>query len=60
MREAIEIHGVSKGVWLGTRRLAKCHPFHEGGLDPVPQPNPTPSAAVPLMRPSARHIENEY
>jgi hypothetical protein len=36
-REAVEIHGVSRGLWLGLKRLGRCHPFHEGGMDPVPQ-----------------------
>jgi putative membrane protein insertion efficiency factor len=35
MKLAIEKHGVVKGVGLGLRRLARCHPFHQGGFDPV-------------------------
>jgi hypothetical protein len=36
MRQAVEIHGAGKGVWLGLKRLGRCHPFHAGGSDPVP------------------------
>jgi uncharacterized protein len=35
MKDAIEKHGVLKGVGLGLRRLSRCHPFHQGGFDPV-------------------------
>lgn len=34
--EAIRTHGAVKGSYLAMRRLSKCHPWHEGGEDPVP------------------------
>jgi len=34
--EAVQVHGATRGSWLAVRRLSRCHPFHAGGLDPVP------------------------
>ena len=36
MKEAVLIHGVRRGVWLGIRRLSRCLPFGRHGFDPVP------------------------
>lgn len=42
--EAIEVHGPAKGSWLAVKRICRCHPFHPGGVDPVP---PSSKAAAP-------------
>jgi putative membrane protein insertion efficiency factor len=36
MYQAVGKYGLSRGIFLGLKRLLKCHPFHAGGLDPVP------------------------
>jgi putative membrane protein insertion efficiency factor len=36
MMEALQEHGSAVGLYLGIKRLLKCHPFHPGGFDPVP------------------------
>ncbi len=35
--EAVSIHGPRKGAWLAVKRIARCHPWHAGGHDPVPR-----------------------
>jgi len=37
--DALKQHGMVSGLWLGLRRICKCHPFHPGGYDPVPDRN---------------------
>ncbi len=35
--EAIQTYGTMKGMYLVVKRISKCHPFHAGGYDPVPE-----------------------
>lgn len=35
--EALHLHGSARGGWLALKRIVKCHPWHAGGIDPVPE-----------------------
>ena len=39
--EAFKLHGLARGTLLTLNRIRKCHPWHEGGCDPVPKNSPT-------------------
>ncbi|PID33803.1 MAG: membrane protein insertion efficiency factor YidD [Thiotrichales bacterium] len=45
--QAISKHGAIKGTWLGLKRIGKCHPWNEGGYDPVPEPDKKQSPQKP-------------
>lgn len=47
--QALEMHGVSKGLWLTTKRLSRCHPWGGSGFDPVPT-NEKPSKDDQVIR----------
>jgi putative membrane protein insertion efficiency factor len=42
MLEALRVHGPLRGLWLGLRRIGRCHPWGGHGVDPVPPPRSKP------------------
>jgi len=47
--EAVQVHGAMRGSWLAGRRVCRCHPWAEGGVDHVPPARPTSLTLRPSM-----------
>lgn len=57
--EALERHGAWRGVALGGWRILRCHPWCDGGIDPVPAPSPDGPAARPVGGLFTRLLERQ-
>lgn len=49
--DAIDEYGAARGMWMAAKRIARCTPFHKGGIDPVP---PNPRKAKPVGSPGEK------
>lgn len=48
--EAVAKHGAVGGSWLAVKRVCRCHPWHDGGFDPVPEPRRSSPVAEPSSK----------
>lgn len=59
MIDAVRTHGAIRGGWLGLRRIGRCHPFSDGGFDPVPPAKQRPGGAPPTATNPAKTVPSE-
>lgn len=58
--EAIQVHGAFRGTVLAVKRLSRCHPWHPGGADPVPQPEELAPAELAPIEQSPTSFRNQH
>jgi len=56
--EAIRVHGAAHGSWLAGKRLCKCHPWHEGGVDLVPKSDRSQESDTESKQNNAENIDS--
>ncbi len=58
-QDALHQHGVVSGVWLAVKRLSRCHPWNEGGVDFVPEKQPAELKPEPVSDLKLEHQPNK-